>query len=119
MQDGPNGSWLLNPDALVATAGNVTFTVTNNVKINHDFIIYPIGDVSGPIAAGLKSALNIDLPSPAVSVAEDLAPGKTATKAVPLAPGTYVMACFMVSKNADGTTFVHRDMGQRITFVVK
>jgi uncharacterized cupredoxin-like copper-binding protein len=119
MQDGANGSWILNPDRLVATAGDVTFTLTNGMKINHDFAVYPIGDVSGPIAAGLKSGEDIDLTAPAVELFQDLEPGKTDSKTVKLAPGAYVMACFMVSKNADGTTFVHRDMGQRITFIVK
>ena len=119
MQDGPNGSWILSPDTLVATAGDVTFKLTNGMKIDHDFVVYPIADVSGPIAAGLKSAQDIDLAAPAVSLFQDLAPGKSDTKSVKLAAGTYVMACFMVSKNPDGTTFVHRDMGQRITFLVK
>lgn len=119
MQDGANGSWVLIPDRLVASAGDVTFTLTNGMKIDHDFAIYPIGDVSGPIAAGLKSGQDIDLVAPAVGLFQDLAPGKTDSKSVKLSPGTYVMACFMVSKNADGTTFVHRDMGQRITFIVK
>jgi uncharacterized cupredoxin-like copper-binding protein len=119
MKDGPYGSWIFMPDRLVATAGNVTFKVTNNMKIAHDFVVYPIGDVSGPIAEGLKSGENIDLAAPAVPVAEDLDAGKTETNTIPLTPGTYVMACYMVSKNADGTTFIHRDMGQRIVFVVK
>jgi uncharacterized cupredoxin-like copper-binding protein len=119
MQDGANGSWVFIPDRLVATAGDVTFTVTNGMKINHDFVVYPIGDVSGPIAAGLQAGEDIDLAAPAVLLFEDFVPGKTDSKSVKLAPGTYVMACFMVSKNADGTSFVHRDMGQRITFIVK
>lgn len=119
MKDGPYGSWVLIPDHLVATAGQVTVNVTNNMKINHDFVVYPIGDVSTQIAEGLKAGEDIDLEDPAQAIAEDIEPGKTATKTIALTPGTYVMACFMVSKNADGTTFVHRDMGQRITFVVK
>lgn len=119
MQDGANGSWVFIPDRLAVTAGDVTFTATNGMKVNHDFVVYPIGDVSGPIAAGLEAGEDIDLAAPAVGLFEDLAPGKTDSKSVKLAPGTYVMACFMVSKNADGTAFVHRDMGQRITFVVK
>ena len=119
MQDGPNGSWILSPDTLVATAGDVTFKLTNGMKVNHDFVVYPIGDVSGPIAAGLKSAQDIDLAAPAVSLFQDLAPGKSDSKSVKLAAGTYVMACFMVSKNPDGSSFLHRDMGQRITFLVK
>ncbi|HEY6957686.1 MAG TPA: hypothetical protein VI814_02560 [Candidatus Limnocylindria bacterium] len=118
MKDGAYGSWVLIPDHLVATAGQVTVNVTNNMKINHDFVVYPIGDVSAQIAEGLKAGEDIDLDI-AQPIAEDLEPGKTATKTIALTPGTYVMACFMVSKNADGSTFVHRDMGQRITFVVK
>lgn len=118
MKDGAYNSWILQPDHLVATAGQVTVTVTNNMKINHDFTVYPIGDVSKDIADGLKAGEDIDLDQ-AQPIAEDLEPGKTGTKTIALTPGTYVMACFMVSKNADGTTYVHRDMGQRISFVVK
>ena len=118
MKDGAYNSWILLPDHLVASAGQVTVNVTNNMKINHDFVVYPIGDVSAQIAEGLQAGEDIDLDI-AQPIAEDLEPGKTATKTIALTPGTYVMACFMVSKNADGTTYVHRDMGQRITFVVK
>ncbi len=119
MKDGAYGSWILQPDHLVASSGKVTVNVTNDMKVNHDFVVYPIGDVSKEITEGLKAGKDIDLPDPAQPVAEDLAPGKTGSATLTLTPGTYVMACFMVSKNADGSTFVHRDMGQRITFWVK
>lgn len=118
MKDGDYSSWILQPDHLVATAGQVTVSVTNNMKVNHDFVVYPIGDVSADVAKGLAAGEDIDLDQ-AQPIAEDLEPGKTASKAITLTPGVYAMACFMVSKNADGSTFVHRDMGQRIVFVVK
>lgn len=119
MKDGAYGSWILQPDHLVASSGKVTINVTNNMKVNHDFVVYPLGDVSKAITDGLKAGEDIDLPDPAQAVIEDLEPGKTGGTTLTLTPGTYVMACFMVSKNADGSTFVHRDMGQRITFWVK
>ncbi len=119
MKDGAYGSWILQPDHLVASSGKVTVNVTNNMKVNHDFVVYPIGDVSKQITEGLKAGEDIDLADPAQAVAENLEPGKTGSATLTLTPGTYVMACFMVSKNADGSTFVHRDMGQRITFWVK
>lgn len=50
---------------------------------------------------------------------EDLGPGKTETKTLKLTPGFYVASCYMLSKAADGTSFIHRDKGQRIVFVVK
>ncbi len=118
MKDGAYNSWVLIPDHLVATAGKVTVSVTNNMKVNHDFVVYPIGDVSDDIAKGLKAGEDIDLDQ-AQPIAEDLEPGKSASKDITLTPGTSVMACFMVSKDASGAAFLHRDMGQRITFVVK
>lgn len=119
MQDGANGSWVFIPDHLVATAGDVAFKVTNNMKVEHDFVVSPLGDVSAEIATGLKTGADIDLDAPAVPVFEDLGAGKTDSKTIKLTPGTYIMACYMVSKNADGTSFLHRDMGQRIVFIVK
>ena len=118
MKDGAYGSWILQPDHLVASAGKVTVSVTNNMKINHDFVVYPLGDVSADIAKGLKSGEDIDLDE-AQPVAEDLEPGKTGSVTLTLTPGAYAMACFMVSKASDGSTYVHRDMGQRIVFWVK
>jgi hypothetical protein len=31
----------------------------------------------------------------------------------------WAAACFMVSKDTDGTSFMHRDRGQRFSFLVK
>ena len=36
-----------------------------------------------------------------------------------LTPGVWCAACYMVSKGTDGTSFIHRDRGQRFVFLVK
>lgn len=120
MKDGSDGSWVFNLDKLVATAGDVTFKVTNNMKIEHDFIVYPIGDISGAVAASLKTGHDTGFDTAgATELISNLAPGKTESKSIKLTPGYWAMICPMVSKNADGSAFIHRDMGQRITFLVK
>ncbi|HZP94764.1 MAG TPA: hypothetical protein VFC31_00300 [Candidatus Limnocylindria bacterium] len=58
------------------------------MKVTHDFVVYPIGEVSKEMAA-----------------VEDLEPGKAGGATLTSTPGT----C---------STFVHRDMGQRVTFPV-
>jgi len=99
---------------------------TNTAHLYHDLIVYPIGDVSSAIAAGLKAPglaihkESIALPAPAQSVVTNLAPGQTATASIALTPGVYVMACFMIAATGPhGQQFVHRDAGMRIVFWVK
>jgi len=120
LKDGPNGSWLFIPDKLAATAGDVAFKVTNNMKVEHDFVVKPLGDISKAVAASLKGGHDTGFDElGAVELFGNLAPGKTDTKSTKLTPGYWEMACYMVGKNADGTAFQHRDMGQHIVFLVK
>ena len=118
MKGEETGSWLFVPDRLVVTAGDVTFKVTNSMKMAHDFAVYPLGDVSGFVAKKFSGTEDYTLIK-ATELMGDLGPGKTDSKTVKLTPGVWSVACFIVSKNADGTSFMHRDRGQRIVFIVK
>ncbi len=111
-------SWLFQPDRLIVPAGNVTFSVTNKMTSEHDFVVYPLGDITKFIADRLNGGENYDLIK-GQPLLEDLAPGKTGQKTAALTPGMWAAVCFMTSKNPDGSTFLHRDKGQRFTFLVK
>ncbi len=117
------GSWLFVPDRLIVPAGTVTFKVTNRMKQAHDFVVSPQGDTSKYVASSLMPGMamhNDDYSSfKGTELLEDLDPGKTETKTFTLTPGTWVVACYMTSKATDGTSFIHRDRGQRFVFEVR
>ena len=118
MTGDPNGSWVFVPDRLEVTAGDVGFKATNQMKMNHDFVVYPLGDISGLIPKLLAGQEDYSLIKGEL-LFEDLPVGQSAQKTKKLTPGMWVAACFITSKNPDGTTFIHRDRGQRFTFLVK
>jgi uncharacterized cupredoxin-like copper-binding protein len=111
-------SWLFVPDRLVAKAGDVVFSVTNTMPDTHDFVVYPLGDISAFIADKLKGGENYNLIK-AQELIGDAPVGQTTQKTTTLTPGMWVAACFMTGKYPDGSTFIHRDRGQRFTFLVK
>jgi len=115
-------SWLFVPDRLVVSAGDVAFKVTNNMKVEHDFVVNPQRDTSKYVSTAVMPGMahSDDYSSfKGTELIADLAPGKSDSKTLKLTPGLYVAACYMVSKAADGTSFIHRDRGQRIVFEVR
>jgi len=118
MKVGSYGAWLLTTDHLTVKAGDVTFVLANEMAESHDLVVSRIGDVAAFIetrlAAGQADYSRIN----GVELVSDLPPRRTASKTIGLVPGTYVAACYMVSKATDGTLFVHADRGQRFTFRV-
>ncbi|HZP97310.1 MAG TPA: hypothetical protein VFC31_13405 [Candidatus Limnocylindria bacterium] len=115
-------SWLFVPDRLVVTAGEVAFKVTNNMKVEHDFVVSPVIDTTVLVTTKIDMGMAHGFDYGKIKGTEllaDLAPGKSDTKTLKLAPGLYVAACYMVGKAADGTSFLHRDRGQRFVFEVK
>lgn len=115
-------SWLFVPDRLVVSAGDVAFKVTNGMKVEHDFVVSPVIDttvlVTTKIDMGMAHGFDYGKIK-GTELIEDLAPGKSDTKTLKLTPGLYVAACYMTSKAADGTSFIHRDRGQRVVFEVR
>jgi uncharacterized cupredoxin-like copper-binding protein len=110
-------SWLFVPDHLVAKAGDVTFKIVNKMDVAHDFIVYPLGDI-GALIKGRLAGQEDYAAIKGQQLAEDLEQGKTLQKTVKLTAGWWAAACFVVSKLPDGTSYVHRDRGQRFTFLV-
>ncbi len=112
------GAWLFVPDKLVVPAGDVTFKVTNSMKMEHDFKVHPLGDISAFVTkklTGVKDYASIK----AIGLLDDVPAGKTETKTTKLTPGLWVGACYILAKNPDGTPFLHSDRGQRFVFTVK
>ncbi len=119
MKGEEGGAWLFVPDKLVAPAGEVTFKVTNSMKMAHDFVVHPLGDASEFITKRLGGAKGIYPLIKGEELMEDLGAGKTDTKTMKLTPGFWVAACYIVGKNPDGSPFLHSDRGQRFVFTVK
>lgn len=114
------GSWLFVPDKLVVKAGDVTFNVTNEEKEEHDFAVYPIGDTTEFVSMQLQGGMEPDYDAIHAQVVQsNLEAGKSVSKTLNLTPGVYVAVCYMVSKNTDGSSFVHMERGQRFTFTVE
>jgi plastocyanin len=114
-------SWLFVPDRLVVKPGDVVFSVTNKLTETHDFTVYPLGDVSSYVVSRFKGddpAVGTVIKG-AQEVLADEPAGQTMQKTMTLTAGMWAAACFMVSKNTDGTSFMHRDRGQRFSFLVK
>lgn len=118
MTGDPNGSWVFVPNRLEVTAGDVGFKATNQMNQEHDFVVYPLGDISGFIPKRLAGEEDYSLIKGEL-LFEDLPIGQSGEKTKTLTPGMWAAACFITSKNPDGTTFLHRDRGQRFTFLVK
>lgn len=110
-------SWLLVPDSLMAKSGEVTFNLNNNMDMAHDFVVYPLGNISAFIADRLAGGENIEMID-GQQLAEDLEAGDSISATAELTPGWWIGACFVVSQLPDGTSYVHRDRGQRFTFLV-
>lgn len=125
MKGEETGAWLFVPDKLVVPAGDVTFTVTNGMKKEHEFVVHQLGEVSNFVAALVKGERPHGMvhemlePLKGQELIEDLPAGKTAEKTVKLTPGLWVAACYLVSKASDGSSFIHADRGQRFVFTVK
>jgi hypothetical protein len=110
-------SWLFVPDRLTAKAGDVTFKVNNKLTQNHDFVVYPLGNISQFITSRFTGKEDYTMIQ-GQQLFEALEAGKSGQKTAKLTPGWWAAACFVVGQNPDGTPFVHRDKGQRFTFLV-
>lgn len=124
MKGEEEGSWLFVPDKLVVPAGDVTFKVTNGMKNVHEFVVHQLGDMSAFMAGNMMGqgmAMGHELLEPLKGreLIENLAAGKTVETTMKLTPGSWVAACYIVSKRPDGTSFIHSDRGQRFVFTVK
>lgn len=106
-------------DKLVVPAGNVRFASKNAGTTTHDFWIYPPQDLTAYMAKK-RSGEKIEGRDYLKGASElfDLEAGKSGEKDYEVKPGHYELACFVQSKEADGSTFVHIDKGQTLWLTV-
>lgn len=87
--------WAVGIDANESKAGEVTFTVTNQGTIQHEFLVvrtdYKPGEI--PIADGAKKFAEDDPGLEVVDEIPEWPPGETKTLKVVLEPGSYQIVC--------------------------
>jgi uncharacterized cupredoxin-like copper-binding protein len=94
------------PTPPVGKAGPVTFKVTNQGQLPHEFVVIKTPKPAGALLNGSKA----DEAGKVGEAAGELAPGTSKTLKVKLVPGHYVLLC-----NLPG----HYTSGQRVDFTVR
>ena len=98
--------WTLTPTATTVPAGSVTFTVTNDGTIPHEFVVLqtdtPAGDF--PIESFEGESARIDEDTAGTNVGEtgDMDAGATKTLTIDLAPGHYAFVCNLPAHYGQG-----------------
>jgi uncharacterized cupredoxin-like copper-binding protein len=107
------------PDPASATAGSVTFDVTNaSTSLQHEFVV--VKTDLGADNLPTKEDGSFDEAGEGVEVigeVEELDPGGTDSATFDLAAGSYVLICNIVVTDG-GTTTSHYQSGMRIDFTV-
>ena len=89
--------WSITPQASQAAAGPVTFTVTNQGTMIHEFVVMRTDTPAGALPiTGFeheKARVNEDTAGTNVGETGDLAAGKTKTVTIDLQAGHYVFMC--------------------------
>jgi uncharacterized cupredoxin-like copper-binding protein len=88
--------WSLTPSATPGS-GPVTFTVTNDGSIPHEFVVLktdtPAADIAVGKFEGEPDRINEDTAGTNVGETGDMQPGATKTVTIDLPPGHYVFLC--------------------------
>jgi uncharacterized cupredoxin-like copper-binding protein len=103
--------WEVEVDAHNALAGNVSFTMTNDGTIQHEFLVVKTDIPDGEIPLGTNNRFDEKLEG--ISVVDEIpewAAGETKTLSLDLTPGNYQLLC-----NIEG----HYKNGMHTTFTVK
>jgi uncharacterized cupredoxin-like copper-binding protein len=108
--------WSVVPDEMSAPAGTVTFEVTNEGEMEHEFVIVrsDAGLADLPVAAdGAVDEAQVEV----VGEIEEMAPGSTESASFDLEPGNYILICNLVEE-MEGEVHRHYQQGMRIPFEV-
>lgn len=89
--------WAVTPTLTTVAAGSVTFTVTNDGTIPHEFVVLqtetPAGDFPIDTFEGEPERFNEDTAGTNVGETGDMDAGTTKTLTIDLAPGHYALVC--------------------------
>ncbi len=81
--------WAIQPAVSSVTSGAVTFKVTNNGSMTHEFVVLRTDAAPGGISVQAGKAAEAGHQGEV----EDIAPGTTKTLSLNLPPGHYVLLC--------------------------
>lgn len=105
--------WTITPSATTVPAGSVTFDVSNDGTITHEFVVLqtdtPASDIPIKSFEGEADRINEDTAGTNVGETGDMEAGATQSLTLDLAPGHYVFVC-----NLPG----HYGQGMQIDFTV-
>jgi uncharacterized cupredoxin-like copper-binding protein len=89
--------WAVTPIATTVSGGSVTFTVTNDGTIPHEFVVLqtetPAADFPIKSFEGESERINEDTAGTNVGETGDMEAGTTKTLTIDLAPGHYAFVC--------------------------
>jgi uncharacterized cupredoxin-like copper-binding protein len=88
------------------TSGSVTFTVTNDGTVPHEFVVLktktPAADIPVASFEGESERINEDTAGTNVGETGDMEPGWTKAITIDLAPGHYVFFCNLPAHYQEG-----------------
>ncbi len=111
--------WIVKPRPKAVQAGKVTFVAKNVGSDVHELEIFKGDDPSALPTNADGSVDTKAIAADEVGEIEDVEPGKTKKATFRLTPGTYVLICNIVEKEADGEIENHFAEGMHTIFKVK
>lgn len=100
--------WVVALDATSAKAGDVTFTITNNGTIGHEFLVVKTDIENGKIPL---AGDHFEEPSDGIEVIDEIGEfpvGETNKLTVTLEPGTYQLVCNLPAHYGSGMHMVFK-----------
>ncbi len=97
-------------------AGTVTFEVTNDGTMEHEFVIVRSDAGLADLPVGEDGAVD-EAQVEVVGEIEEMAPGSTESASFDLEPGNYILICNLVEE-MEGEVHRHYQEGMRIPFEV-
>jgi uncharacterized cupredoxin-like copper-binding protein len=110
--------WSIVPTSVTGKSGKITFAVTNNGKVEHEFVIFKT-DLS-PFSLPTKPDTSVDEEKlDNVGEGGDLKSGEAKTSTFDLKRGKYVFICNRVDEKPGGKSDIHYQLGMRTAFTVQ